>query len=49
MLKEFLYVEKKRPQLDCRKLQMVKLASKGKHTVEEGNHPHTNMISEPSM
>ena len=26
-----------------------KLTGKGKHTVEVGNHPHTNMISKPSI
>ena len=35
---------KKRPQLQTRKSQMRKLNGKGKHTVNVGNHPHTNMI-----
>ena len=40
-------MEKKRPQLEPRKLRMGKLTSKGKHTVKVGNHPHTNMILKP--
>ena len=28
---------------------MEKLTSKGKHTVKVGNHPHTNMISKPTI
>ena len=28
---------------------MEKLRGKGKHTVEVGNHPHTNMISKPAI
>ena len=34
-------MEKKRPQLETKKSQKGKLISKGKHTVKEGNHPHT--------
>ena len=37
-------MEKKRPQLEIRKLRMGKLTSKGKHTVKVGNHPHTNNL-----
>ena len=48
MLKELLYVEKKKSQLEIRKLQMGELTNKGKHTVKVGNHPHTNMISKPA-
>ena len=47
MLKELLQVEKKRPQLEIRKLQMGKLTHKGKRTAKVGNHPHTN-ISKPA-
>ena len=28
---------------------MGKLTSKGKHTIKLGNHPHTNMISNPAI
>ena len=35
--------EIKRSQLEASKLQMEKLTSKGKHRVEVGDHPHTNM------
>ena len=28
---------------------MGKLTTKGKHTAEVGNHPHTNMISKPAI
>ena len=51
MLKELLKArgqKKRRPQLEIRKSQMGNLTSKGKHTVKEGNHPHTNMISKPA-
>ena len=41
-------MEKKRPQLEIRKLQMEKLTDKGKHTVKAGSHLHTNMISKPA-
>ena len=43
MPKELLKVEKKRPQLETRKLQTGKLlyTSKGIYTVKAGNHPHT--------
>ena len=34
-------MEKIRPQLETRKLQMGKLTGKGKHTGKVGNHPHT--------
>ena len=36
--------KKKKTQLQTRKSQMRKLNGKGKHTVNVGNHPHTNMI-----
>ena len=42
-------MEKKRPQLETRKLQMGKLTSKGKHTAKVGNYPHTIMISKPTI
>ena len=45
MLKELLYAEKKRPQLETRKLTN----GKGKHRIKVGNHPHTNMISKPAI
>ena len=32
-----------------KKMTNGKLTGKGKHTVEVGNHPHTNMISKPSI
>ena len=47
-LKELLWVEKKSPQLEIRKLQTRKLTSKVKPKVKVGNHPHTNMISKPT-
>ena len=28
---------------------MQKLTGKSKHTVKEGNHPHTNMVSRPEI
>ena len=42
-------MEKKRPQLEIRKLQMEKLTGKGKHIVKVGNHQHTNVISKPAI
>ena len=42
-------MEKKRPQLEPRKLPMTKLISKDKHTVKAGNHPHTNIKSKSAM
>ena len=42
-------MEKRRPQLEIRKLQMRRLTGKGKRTVKVGNHPHTNMISKPPI
>ena len=42
-------MEKKRPQLEIRKLQMGKLTGKGKHIVKVGNHQHTNVISKPPI
>ena len=42
-------MEKKRPQLETKKLQMGKLTGKGKEKVKVGNHPHTNMISKPAI
>ena len=42
-------MDKKRSQLERRKLQMGKLTSKGKHTVKVGNNLHTNMISKPAI
>ena len=42
-------MEKKRPQLETRKLQMGKLTSKGKHTAKVGNYPHTIMISKTTI
>ena len=47
-LKELLWVEKKSPQLEIRKLQTRKLTSKVKPKVKVENHPHTNMISKPT-
>ena len=45
MLKEILQAGgKKNTQLETRKSQMRELNGKGKHTVNVGNHPHTNMI-----
>ena len=49
ILKEILYLEKKRSQLETRKLQMGKLTGKGKHTVKVGNYPHINMTSKPAI
>ena len=43
MLKELLQAEKKGPIQEARKLQMEKLTSKDKHTLEVGNHPHTKL------
>ena len=37
-------MEKKRPQLEMKILQMTRLTSKGIHTITIGNHPHTNML-----
>ena len=42
-------MEKERPQLDTRKLQIEKFTGKGKHTLKVGNHTHTNMISKPAI
>ena len=42
-------MEKKRPQLEIRKLQMRRLTGKGKHRVEAGNDPHTNMTPKPAI
>ena len=28
---------------------MTRLIGKGKHIVKVGNHPHTNMVSKPSI
>ena len=44
ILKQLLWVEKKRPQLETKILQMTRLTSKGTHIVKVGNHPHTNML-----
>ena len=49
MLKEFLCVEKKRPQLDAKILQMKSLISKGVDIVKVGNHPHTSMLPKPEI
>ena len=38
-------MEKKRPQLETRKLQMGKLIGKGKYKINAGNHSLTNTIS----
>ena len=43
-LMELLLVEKKRPQIETRKLRMENFAVKCKHTVKVGNNLHTNMI-----
>ena len=48
MLKKLLSTEKKRPQLETRKLRMEKLTGKGKPTVKVGNYLQTNMISKPA-
>ena len=40
--------KKKRPQLEIRKSQMGKFTGKF-HTVKVGNHPYTNMISNPAI
>ena len=40
--------KKKRPQLEIRKSQMGKFTEKF-HTVKVGNHPYTNMISNPAI
>ena len=45
IIKELLQAEKKRLELETRKLRMGKLISKDKHTVKVEKHPHTNMIS----
>ena len=42
-------MEKKRPQLETRKLKMGKLTGKSKHAVKVRNHPHTNMTSKPAI
>ena len=41
--KELLQVEKKRPQLETKILQMKRLTGKDIHIVKVRNHPHTNM------
>ena len=45
LLKELLYAEKKESQLETRKLQMRKFTGEGKHNINVGNHPLTNMLS----
>ena len=45
LLKEFLLAEKKKPQLETRKLQMRKLIGKDKDNIQVENHPLTNIIS----
>ena len=37
-------MEKKRPQLETKILQMTRLTSKGIHMVKVGNYPHKNML-----
>ena len=46
MLKESVQAEKKRPQLETRKLQNGKFHGKAKQIVKVRNNPHTN-ISKP--
>ena len=44
-------MEKKGPRLETKILQMTRLTSKGihTHTVKEGNHSHTNMLSKSEI
>ena len=42
-------MEKKRPQLETKILQMARLTSKGIHILMVGNHPHTNMLPNPEI
>ena len=44
ILKELLWAERKRPQLETKILQMTRLNSKGIYTIKVGNYPHTNML-----
>ena len=48
-LQQMLKVEKKRPQLETRKLPMQNLIGKGKRTIKVGNRSHTNMVSKPAL
>ena len=45
MVKEHIQVEKKRPQLETRKLQIINLTYKDKYKTKVGNIPQKNMIS----
>ena len=42
-------MEKKRPKLETKILQMTRLTNKGIHIVKVGNHPHTNMLPKPEI
>ena len=42
-------MEKKRPQLETKILQMTRFTSKGIHTIKVGNHPGTNMPPKPEI
>ena len=49
ILKEFLKAEKKRQELESRKVSKGKLTSESKHRIKVGNHPHKNMPSKPAI
>ena len=42
-------MEKKRPHLETKTLQMTKLTSKGIHIAKVGNHQHTNMLTKSEI
>ena len=42
-------MEKNRPQLEIRKLQMRELINKGNNVVKLRNHLHTNIIPKPEI
>lgn len=44
ILKELVWAENKRPQLETKIPQMTRLTSKGIHMVKGGYHPLTNML-----
>ena len=49
IVKEALWVKKKKLQLEMEILQVTKLTSKGIHTVKVGNHPYTNTLPKPEI
>ena len=42
-------MEKKRPQLETKIIQMTRLTSKSIHIVRSGNYPHINMLPKPEI